>query len=677
MDTIGLERRSFELTVNAQNQAYELLAELEVHVPDEIPWKVQSKFTIRDLLHDEIKSKDGTQIYQQQNHLYQCSCRTDNKAGQHPSNRHDIPWRDVGCCAWLRVITTFDLKVREYALSLFGELYTLNLMCTLCCEFLQKKFNHLSEDQIHYGNNSYQYILNEHEATSLYHTLNQQLGIPQCSAAHTNLDLWFCADNPKPPSPLLLEACLCYQLYIQNVSDRFIIIISTPQQWQLAWKHSHHQLMFLDGTFGFCSARMLLFTPMALNDLKRGVPLGHIIFSACESTKSSSVHANYNRPARDEIRKHLAHLLLHLLEEIDIYEDAIAAFNQEVQYYKTAQFDQNILMKSQAKGALPFLAYLQSYSKYRSFWLSWSVAGAQEAECRLNIPVDQVHRTTNSLESFQGHLKNNYFGSCLCSGCLLRLDLWLIILVLPKFFQTQNERHARANFYKSKRQALPNQGGRSSTPTSSEIHKEVAAHYSDAALLHILDEDHDNNDPEPLTEEETVAILPLVGTKLSSNEEEPASDSIIQTSQSDITFIDNAALDESVILADLMGTCPKMAKAKLSDKTISPLEAPKQDNQQVIAFQELLQAEDIVLSSLRQLLRLGMTLEDLDEYISPRIRDRLNEDSSALSEQVPTSDSDFDHSSHKRSPSPTVATAQLLPFEPQKKQRHHKSHGIW
>ncbi|PCH36080.1 hypothetical protein WOLCODRAFT_33646, partial [Wolfiporia cocos MD-104 SS10] len=504
-----------------------------------------------------------------QNRLYQCSCGMDNAAGNHPSKRGDNPWKDVGCCTWLQLITTYDPKgkrllaihevygilkhsaacldqtemtksppiplhpmIRDYAISLFQKSFTLNLVRTHCRDFAQEKFSHLSGDEILYGDNSYHYILNEHEATSLYHTLNKQLGISQRSAAHTNLGLWFRTDNPRPPSPLLSEACLYYQPHIENVSDRFVIIISTPEQRQLAWKHGHQQLMFLDGTFGFCSARTLLFTPMAFDDLLHGVPLGHILFSACETTKSSGVHADYNSelmhellgrfrqglgtnelgesfapivgmtdndtkeryglsqewpeillllcmfhmwqawqnglnkylrcipkgPARNEIRKHLAVLLLRLLKEIDVYENAITAFNEEVQHFKSSKFEHNALTRSQAKGALLFLAYLQSYLKSHSFWLSWSLAGAQEAARRLNIPVEQVARTTNPLESFQGRLKNNYFGSYLRSGRLPRLDLWIIILVtkvLPEFFQTRKERRARGEYYQSKRQALP------------------------------------------------------------------------------------------------------------------------------------------------------------------------------------------------------------------------------
>ncbi|KAL6301041.1 hypothetical protein BKA93DRAFT_752298 [Sparassis latifolia] len=610
IEAVGLDRYQFHLNMTDQNKAFFLLAELGVHIPDEIPRKVQSKFVIRHNDQDIIKSRDGSKAYQGQNRLYQCSCGMDNTTGWHPSTRRDIPWANVGCLAWLRLITTYDQEhmlhihkekwliainevhacleeiemtrnpsiplhpeVREYALSLFRKSYTLTLVRSHCRDWAVARFSpKLPESDILYDNDSFQYIMNDHETTLLYRTLNRKLRISQHSAAQDNLDLWFCTHDPQPPDPQLSEACLYYQPHVEDSTDRFVIIISTPTQRSMSWRFGHKKQIFLDGTFGFffsaqkktkhngmhadynsaLMAELLGHFRDGLgtnergesfeacvantdNDLKEcyglnstwpGILLILCLFHTWQSW-CNGLHKHLRRipkgPSRQDVHVRLGRLLVHLLKEIDVYEEALQAYNEEVKHFKTLAAETSWNSEQKAKGGLSFLAYLQPYLKSHSFWLLWSLAGVQEAAQRLRIPVKQVTRTTNPLESFQGRLKNQYFSSYLRSGRLPRLDMWIIILIM--------KHHAGVEYYQSKRHALPNQ---ISLPPSSPPAREATvlpvsqqqaldaenARMMDSALMQGLEEDgKKEDDGEELevvedTEEEVEVITKYYGTEL-------------------------------------------------------------------------------------------------------------------------------------------------------------------
>ncbi|KAJ7116154.1 hypothetical protein C8R43DRAFT_961000 [Mycena crocata] len=62
--------------------------------------------------------------------------------------------------------------------------------------------------------------------------------------------------------------------------DRLKICISTPAMDEAAWKYGHESRIILDGTFGVCSSRMLLFIAMGIDKDGHGVPLAFFLFSA-------------------------------------------------------------------------------------------------------------------------------------------------------------------------------------------------------------------------------------------------------------------------------------------------------------------------------------------------------------------------------------------------------------
>ena len=129
---------------------------------------------------------------------------------------------------------------------------------------------------------------------------------------------------------------------------------------------------------------------------------------------------------------------MHLLWEIIVYDEAIDAYNAEVAFFKDLRKKQSGLEKKKAKGGLAFLAYPRDYLKLESYWQSWSKAGVIKAAAVLGVPVDKVPRTTNHVESFNGHIKGKYLAAYRCSGRLPRIDMWILTVVtkvLPSFLE--------------------------------------------------------------------------------------------------------------------------------------------------------------------------------------------------------------------------------------------------
>ncbi|KAJ8089608.1 hypothetical protein PM082_014865 [Marasmius tenuissimus] len=54
------------------------------------------------------------------------------------------------------------------------------------------------------------------------------------------------------------------------------------------WKYAHGKQILMDGTFGVCSRKILLFVMMGLDEQKKGTPLAFLFFSPPKSQRESS-----------------------------------------------------------------------------------------------------------------------------------------------------------------------------------------------------------------------------------------------------------------------------------------------------------------------------------------------------------------------------------------------------
>ncbi|KAJ7838337.1 hypothetical protein B0H13DRAFT_1650852, partial [Mycena leptocephala] len=514
-----------------------------------------------------VKSKDKSTSFIRYRAIYQCMCGSDNAEGRHASKKRQIGWENVDCgccllstsmseltiCSIDHVLLTIDELIgdfshsapcqdtekmihnpriplhpllREYALSLLRKNIPLPQLRQHCRDWAHERWG------TSVGDSSHRYVLADHESTSLYRTIAQESGISQGSAAQDNIHLWFNSEKPQPPDPCLSAARIAYSPYIPGKTERFSIILMTPEQKLLAWKFGHRKQMLMDLTFGFCSGRALLAIMMVLDDQNKGLLVAFLMFTAKKQTKA--VHADYDKvllteqlelwkegmgrneageefdpyvggtdydprerhglrtnwpliilllclfhvwqawrnglnkylriipkgPDRQLTRQHLAKFLMRLLKVITDYDEAISEYNAQVTHFKNIAKARNSgsLAKNQSKGALGFLAYLQGYLKARELWESWSLAGAEAAARRMNVPLSHVARTTNPLESFNGRIKGVYFAPYMHSGRLPRIDNWILIMitrVLPEFFERWAERREQKLYYTDMRTVAP------------------------------------------------------------------------------------------------------------------------------------------------------------------------------------------------------------------------------
>ncbi|KAJ7289591.1 hypothetical protein C8J57DRAFT_1445548 [Mycena rebaudengoi] len=528
----GLDFRQFTNAIDQQDSALELLISLGAHIPSEITRDVCSKLVIRTSDSNDINSINKNTKFVRWRRIYQCICGSDHQEGNRAGTRRDMPYQNVGCAFWIKLTTTHHGKdmiltideitgnfthsdacqeittmdkdpriplhpdLRSYALSLFRIRVPLSQVKQLCREFAQKKWGAVS------GNNSFRFVLNDHETTSLYRTLARERGMPQ-APPQDNLDSWFRKKTPTPPDPRLTASCLSYKPHIIGETERFSLIISTPEQKLMAWRYGHKKQFLMDLTFGVCSGRVLLAILMVLDEEGHGLPVGQFLFSAKQEAKAVhadngklleeligdwqrgmgkngdgeemdvSVAGTDNDPReRYGLTEKFPHILLLLcmfhtwqawrnglnkhLRVIPAGDDrqsirrrlAVAAYNEELEYFRSLTRRRDNLSKQQGKGGLAFLAYLASYLKLRSFWLSWSLAGAIEAARKMGVAVSEVARTTNALESWNGRLKGKYISHHMHSGRLPRVDHWIFLLIteiLPTFFAEWAEKRQRAH----------------------------------------------------------------------------------------------------------------------------------------------------------------------------------------------------------------------------------------
>ncbi|KAF8054956.1 hypothetical protein FPV67DRAFT_1568228 [Lyophyllum atratum] len=329
LEAVSLDRNYYDYSIIQQQRALELFSKLQLYIPTQDERDVQSKFSIQktDRKYRNPRGTKDKNRWRRHTRIYQCQCGVDHTAGRRAAkdNNRQTPWKNVGCWCWIRLVTTHDERsdgvfaineitgildhsdacskimkmdrnprvplhpdLRDYALSLLRKNSPLSLLRSE-----KIKFGNLP------GDTHYRFQLTTYDSSSLYRTLARERGIPQCSAAEANLDTWFRSEKPLPPSPLLTESLMHYQAHQEPVTDRFEIIICTPQQRVAAWKYGHKQQVLMDLTFGVCSARALLVILMALDEGNSGIPIGFMMFTARKHAKAT--HADYDTKVLDNL----------------------------------------------------------------------------------------------------------------------------------------------------------------------------------------------------------------------------------------------------------------------------------------------------------------------------------------------------------------------------------------
>jgi len=94
--------------------------------------------------------------------------------------------------------------------------------------------------------------------------------------------------------PEIAAAVFHYSAHIEK-NDCLQVCIQTTQMKDAAWKYAHHKQLILNGSFGICNSKILLFICMGVDEENKGVPLSFFLFSA--PTGNRATQAGYDMSA--------------------------------------------------------------------------------------------------------------------------------------------------------------------------------------------------------------------------------------------------------------------------------------------------------------------------------------------------------------------------------------------
>ncbi|KAF8574377.1 hypothetical protein K439DRAFT_1624363 [Ramaria rubella] len=124
-------------------------------------------------------------------------------------------------------------------------------------------------------------------------------GIDVSRLAHYNIDDWLDLNSPayKPE----LAAAIFHYRARDDQGERFHVCIQTPEMKEAAWKYAHENQVILDGMFGVCDRRILLFIALGIDETGKGIPLAFFLFSA--PTGIRATQAGYDTAILHELLK--------------------------------------------------------------------------------------------------------------------------------------------------------------------------------------------------------------------------------------------------------------------------------------------------------------------------------------------------------------------------------------
>ncbi|KAJ6610917.1 hypothetical protein B0H10DRAFT_2224618 [Mycena sp. CBHHK59/15] len=264
----------------------------------------------------------------------------------------------------------------------------------------------------------YRWLLETRDLRSLYRQFSRMNGVKVTEAPQINIDEWLDPTSPQY-NPTIAQAVFHYSAHA-NKGEHFEACVATEEMNTAAWKYGHENQIILDGTFGICDSRLLLFIVMVIDENRKGVPVAFLMFSAPTGNKQSSSGYNTDILTKDSLVK------------TQTIEDARSLLAQEHELL-TQLGDGKAIHK-----VVEHVDYLNDYWTTNNLWKSWSDFGRKVAASLLGCKMDGVIPTTNHLESFNGVLKCKHLRRWQNGGRHIRVDVLiqiLIIHILPSIFQ--------------------------------------------------------------------------------------------------------------------------------------------------------------------------------------------------------------------------------------------------
>ncbi|KAJ7610601.1 hypothetical protein DFH06DRAFT_1016591 [Mycena polygramma] len=136
----------------------------------------------------------------------------------------------------------------------------------------------------------YRWLLETRDSRSLYRQFNRMNGVKVTEKPQINVDEWLDPMSPQY-NPTIAEAVFHYSARASK-GERFEACVATDEMNAAAWKYGYENQIILDGTFGICDSRLLLFIVMVVDENRKGIPVAFLMFSAPTGNNQSS--SGYN-----------------------------------------------------------------------------------------------------------------------------------------------------------------------------------------------------------------------------------------------------------------------------------------------------------------------------------------------------------------------------------------------
>lgn len=97
-----------KINLFVQAQALQLFSELWLYIPSENACDAQSKYSVQKTMSKVIT---GNSKHKRATWFYQCQCGVDHKTGRFAVRLRQVPWRNVSCLSWIKLITFMTQKM--------------------------------------------------------------------------------------------------------------------------------------------------------------------------------------------------------------------------------------------------------------------------------------------------------------------------------------------------------------------------------------------------------------------------------------------------------------------------------------------------------------------------------------------------------------------------------------
>ncbi|KZV89638.1 hypothetical protein EXIGLDRAFT_139730 [Exidia glandulosa HHB12029] len=245
--------------------------------------------------------------------LYQCQCGYDHTL--HSSKTRQTPWPFTGCLAHVEVtywVTTGQvLRIRAYSehntacseasllrrpnVPLHPSVFDValrQLQLGASLTEIQEQNRRMFAQRLYpdqpadLAESAYRWLILRHDTRTLYRRHAHLNGIDVAERAEINIDEWL--DPTSPKHNKVLSGAIFHYSARATRGDRFEVCIANHDMQEAAWRYAHGRQLILDGTFGVCNARILVFIAMAIDEENKGVPIAFLLFSAPAGNKLSS-----------------------------------------------------------------------------------------------------------------------------------------------------------------------------------------------------------------------------------------------------------------------------------------------------------------------------------------------------------------------------------------------------